>query len=225
MMARLRAWLRPPRNLLLLFLLVIAWPAATLVILGVRLLEQDRALAGQRQAEVLDRGGDLDVRALEIELTHLKERLAVGLWSAVETAEDSLYVAFRGERSDVLPPGRLLYASHSAASERTAGSGLHRNGGAGVSTTGSGEGAGDRPQDRAVPGRPASRRRPAAPGTAAAQDEDVWMTRSTPTGSRAGFDPLRSPASRPPSWRAEPGARCWKSYRAGRNCGVRRKAL
>ena len=65
MMARLRAWLRPPRNLLVLFLLVIFLPAATLIFLGVRLLEQDRALASQRQTEVLDRAADLAVRALE----------------------------------------------------------------------------------------------------------------------------------------------------------------
>jgi len=40
-MAELRLWLRPPRNLLVVFLLVMFLPAATLVFLGVRLLEQD----------------------------------------------------------------------------------------------------------------------------------------------------------------------------------------
>ena len=52
-MERLRLWLRPPRNLFILFLAVVALPAATLVLLGVRLLEQDRALARQRQTETL----------------------------------------------------------------------------------------------------------------------------------------------------------------------------
>lgn len=35
---RLRAWLRPPRNLLVMFLAVVLLPAATLVVLDTRLL-------------------------------------------------------------------------------------------------------------------------------------------------------------------------------------------
>ncbi len=47
-MPGLRSWLRPPRDLLMLFLLVMLAPAATLVVLGLRLVEQDRALERQR---------------------------------------------------------------------------------------------------------------------------------------------------------------------------------
>jgi hypothetical protein len=43
-MAGLRLWLRPPRNLMIVFLLVMLLPTATLVFLSVRLIEQDRVL-------------------------------------------------------------------------------------------------------------------------------------------------------------------------------------
>jgi signal transduction histidine kinase len=109
MMARLRRWLRPPRNLLVLFLLVIFLPAATLIILGVRLLEQDRALASQRQTEVLDRAADLAVRALELDLAHLKSHLIAGPWGSADVPEGSVHVTFRLERIDVSPLGRLPY--------------------------------------------------------------------------------------------------------------------
>jgi hypothetical protein len=56
MMARLRAWLRPPRNLLVLFLLVILLPAATLVVLGVRLLEQDRVSVTRTESAARSNG-------------------------------------------------------------------------------------------------------------------------------------------------------------------------
>jgi signal transduction histidine kinase len=109
MMARLRAWLRPPRNLLVLFLLVIFLPAATLIFLGVHLLEQDRALASQRQTEVLDRAADLAVRALELDLARLKERLAAGSWGTADVPEGSVHVTFGSDRIEVSPPGRLPY--------------------------------------------------------------------------------------------------------------------
>ena len=64
-MAKLQAWLRPPRKLLLLFFLVVIPPAATLIGLGVRLLDQDRKLAQQRQSEILEHAADTGVRALE----------------------------------------------------------------------------------------------------------------------------------------------------------------
>ena len=65
MMARLRVWLRPPRNLLVLFAVVTLLPAATLAVLGVRLLQQDRALAEQRRSEMLEHAADRAVRAVE----------------------------------------------------------------------------------------------------------------------------------------------------------------
>jgi integrase len=43
------AWLRPPRRLLVLFLAVTLAPAAGIIWLGWRLLEQERALEAQRR--------------------------------------------------------------------------------------------------------------------------------------------------------------------------------
>ena len=64
-MPRLRAWLRPPRNLLIFFAVVVGLPTATLIVLGVRLIDQDRALARQRQVEIQDSAADGGVRVLE----------------------------------------------------------------------------------------------------------------------------------------------------------------
>jgi len=77
-MAQLHLWLRPPRNLLVVFLLVMFLPAATLVFLGVRLLEQDRALANQRQIEILEHTADSLVRGFEQELATLAKRHLAG---------------------------------------------------------------------------------------------------------------------------------------------------
>ena len=108
-MERLRAWLRPPRNLFILFLAVVALPAATLLLLGVRLLEQDRALARQRQTEILEQACDRGVRALEQNLAILTKRLADPSWAPADIPGDSVYVVLRPDRVQATPPGRLPY--------------------------------------------------------------------------------------------------------------------
>jgi two-component system phosphate regulon sensor histidine kinase PhoR len=108
-MQRLRIWLRPPRNLLILFLAVVALPAATLVALGVRLLEQDRALIRQRQTEILERAGDRSVSALEQNFALWIKRLADPTWVSPELPEDSVYVLLRANRVQARPSGRLPY--------------------------------------------------------------------------------------------------------------------
>ncbi len=105
----LHLWLRPPRNLLVVFLLVMFLPAATLVFLGVRLLEQDRALANQRQIEILEHTADSVVRAFEQELATLAKRLEGPPWTPAEIPEGSIYVTFRSDWIDAIPPGRLPY--------------------------------------------------------------------------------------------------------------------
>jgi hypothetical protein len=75
-MPRLRAWLRPPRNHLILFGVVLLLPAAALIALGVRLLDQDRALARQREGEILEHAADQGVRSLDQDLAALRKRLA-----------------------------------------------------------------------------------------------------------------------------------------------------
>jgi len=54
----LRFWFRPPYGLLAAFLAVTLGPAAGLVWLGWRLLEQDRALASQRVLERRENAAD-----------------------------------------------------------------------------------------------------------------------------------------------------------------------
>jgi len=106
-MPRLRTWLRPPRDLLMLFLLVMLAPAATLVVLGLRLVEQDRALERQRLTEQRESVADRAVMSLEQALTATEMGLAnPKIWNA---EEDALRVVFHSKDIEVTPPGRLLY--------------------------------------------------------------------------------------------------------------------
>ena len=87
-----------PRGLLILFGTVVALPAATLVFLGVRLLQQDRDLARQRRAEVLEQASDRAVRALGDDLAALQRRLSDPSWRPTEAPPGSVYVLMtRGE--------------------------------------------------------------------------------------------------------------------------------
>jgi two-component system, OmpR family, phosphate regulon sensor histidine kinase PhoR len=108
-MANNNGWLRAPGRLLILFILVVLLPAATLVGLGVRLLKQDRDLARQRQAEVLERASENGVRVLQQDLAALASRLAGPAWETASTHQDSLSVLFTRERIQVSPPGRIPY--------------------------------------------------------------------------------------------------------------------
>jgi len=108
-MARLRAWLRPPRSLLVVFLVVMLLPAATLIVLGVRLLEQDRALAAQRRLERLEHAVDRVVRALEQDLALLAKRLAGGPQGLADIPDGLVRVVLQAGRIEASPPGRLPY--------------------------------------------------------------------------------------------------------------------
>jgi hypothetical protein len=108
-MAYKDGWSRTPLKLLILFLLVVLPPAVTLVGLGGWLLEQDRTLARQRQAETLDRAAENAVRALSQDLDDLTKRLAGPSWESGEVPEDSVYIELEANHFGVLPPGRLPY--------------------------------------------------------------------------------------------------------------------
>jgi hypothetical protein len=94
-MSRFREWLRPPRNLLILFVLIVCLPAATLVVLGLRLLDQDHALARQRQIELLDRAADHAVGVLEQKLLEQRKRLETRPCLLTVATDDSVCVVFR----------------------------------------------------------------------------------------------------------------------------------
>jgi signal transduction histidine kinase len=108
-MTGLRAWLRPPRNLLVLFVLVVCLPAATLVALGLRLIDQDRDLAQKRQAELLARAADQGVRALEGDLATQRKLLADRGCVSSDVPDDSVCVVFRADRMELFPLQRIPY--------------------------------------------------------------------------------------------------------------------
>jgi signal transduction histidine kinase len=137
-MTKLRAWLRPPRNLLALFGLVILLPTATLIALGVRLLDQDRVLARQRQSELLEHAADQGVRALSQDFDAIRKRLdgpacEVENRSAAsapsrpdcrlaDIPEGAVWVVLLPDRFEATPPQRIPYfprtpALRDAASE------------------------------------------------------------------------------------------------------------
>ena len=110
--------LRPPRNLLVLFAVVTLLPAATLAVLGVRLLQQDRALAEQRRGEMLERAADHAVRTLEQSLASIERRLKGEGFSEADVPEGALYAVLRGGRIDAVPAGRVpYYADETGARE------------------------------------------------------------------------------------------------------------
>jgi signal transduction histidine kinase len=108
-MSRFREWLRPPRNLLILFVLIVCLPAAMLIVLGLRLLDQDRVLARQRQIDLLDRAADHAVGVLEQKLVEQRKRLETRPCLLADATDDSVCVVFRSDRIEAVPPQRLPY--------------------------------------------------------------------------------------------------------------------
>ena len=100
----LRFWLRPPRVLLVSFLAVTLLPAAALLWLGWRFLEQDRTLAAQRLHERREQAADLIVVALQQALAASLQQLERPVPSG---AEDAVTLAFESDRIESTP--KLLY--------------------------------------------------------------------------------------------------------------------
>jgi signal transduction histidine kinase len=106
-MSKVAQWLRPPRNLLILFVLVVCLPALSLVGLGIRLLDQDRVLARQRELEILDRAADQGVRVLEQDLADRTKRLAGQTCTSEDTPDGSVCIFFQADRIEAIPVGRI----------------------------------------------------------------------------------------------------------------------
>jgi len=119
------AWLRPPRRLLVLFLVVTLAPAAGLVWLGWRLLGQERALEAQRRLERCEHGADLIVGALREQLVASREGLADPSRALGSGASDAVVVVFGAGPVWTHPPTGLLYDPSGDAS-RSAGPGSDR---------------------------------------------------------------------------------------------------
>jgi signal transduction histidine kinase len=103
------SWLRPPRLLLVLFLAVTLAPAAGLVWLGWRLLEQERALEAQRRLEHREHGADLIVGALREQLVASREGLAAPSRALQPEENDAVIVLFGVSSVRTHPPAQLLY--------------------------------------------------------------------------------------------------------------------
>jgi threonine/homoserine/homoserine lactone efflux protein len=71
----LRAWFRPPRHWLGLFLLIALLPSTLLIWFGWRSLQQDRALALQQVQERREQSADLIVSGIEQSLTAAEHSL------------------------------------------------------------------------------------------------------------------------------------------------------
>lgn len=98
-----------PRGLLILFGTVVALPAATLVFLGVRLVQQDRELARQRGAELLQQASDRAIRVLADDLTALQRRLADSSWHPASAQPGSIYVLVARKEVCAIPASALAY--------------------------------------------------------------------------------------------------------------------
>jgi signal transduction histidine kinase len=94
---------------LILFGVVLFLPAATLIALGVRLLDQDRALARQREGELLEHAADQGVRALEQDLASLRKGLAGPPCAPAGVPDDAVCVVLRADRFEAVPPERIPY--------------------------------------------------------------------------------------------------------------------
>src|SRR5687768_15572977 len=106
----LRDWLRPPRHLVALFLLLTLVPSLLLIAFGWRLLRQDLELE-RRQAETSrEQAADVIVAALEqsVAAAEAATRETARLESLARP-EGAVAVRFARESVDVIPSGRLLF--------------------------------------------------------------------------------------------------------------------
>jgi signal transduction histidine kinase len=106
----LRAWFRPPRHWLGLFLLITLVPSSLLIWFGWRSLQQDRALALQQVQERRDQTADLIVAGLEQSLAASEQALRdPSTMQALATLEGAAAVVLTPDGIEVFPRNRLLY--------------------------------------------------------------------------------------------------------------------
>jgi len=117
----LRKWFEPPHHLLTLFLATALALAIGLAWLGWSILEQDRALEGQRIEKHLNQLADLISANLSKNIAELEDR--IGKISALpepeagreasrlaqEVGVDGLVVLFHSQEVDAYPPSSLVY--------------------------------------------------------------------------------------------------------------------
>jgi signal transduction histidine kinase len=105
-----RAWLGASRRLILSFVLVLLVPATAVVWLGVRLIEQDRALASRQLRERRESAADRLIAGLEQAVSSTERRLdgePIGL--PIRPDDDAVLVTLRPSDIEAYPRDRLLY--------------------------------------------------------------------------------------------------------------------
>ena len=105
-----RAWLGASRRLVLSFILVLLLPAAAVVWLGARLIDQDRALASRQLRERRESAADRLVASLAQTLSTTERQLESNPTALpVQSHEDSVLITLGPGRVEAFPPGRVLY--------------------------------------------------------------------------------------------------------------------
>src|SRR5581483_10096279 len=106
----LRAWFRPPRHWLGLFLLITLAPSILLIWFGSRSLQQDRTLALQSVQERRNQAADLVVAGLEQNVGAAEQSLRdPSAAAALAAPEGAVVVALAADHVDAFPKDRLLY--------------------------------------------------------------------------------------------------------------------
>jgi signal transduction histidine kinase len=103
------AWITPPRHLLVFFFAVTLVPAAGLVWLGWRLLEQDRQLEAQREMERREYAADRIVGVLQQQLSSVRQGLTDPAALSDLATEDSVALVLHPDDVTVYPDCGLLY--------------------------------------------------------------------------------------------------------------------
>jgi len=104
-----RNWLKPPRQILVLFLGVAAVSFGALGTLAWRLLDQDRDLENQRRQLELESAADRLVATMQRSLADLQQHLASPGRALSELPSNVVAVTIAGDSVSSRPPGRLLY--------------------------------------------------------------------------------------------------------------------
>src|SRR5580704_11323663 len=107
-MPALPAWPGAPRRLIVSFFLLLLLPAATVVWLGVQLLERDRGLEAQQLRDRRESACDRLIASLQQALSATERKLTVPV------DDDAVLVVFRhgaveAYPFEVYPSARLLY--------------------------------------------------------------------------------------------------------------------
>ena len=110
-MVPLREWLKPPKSLLLILVLLSLVSVSAVGWFGFKLLEQDHMVQAQRRQERLDQDADRLVATLRSTLAETGERLSAWLTAPPPEGKPEDGVLLTEEQNSVTayPAGRLLY--------------------------------------------------------------------------------------------------------------------